>query len=422
MPDFDTFWMFFDCSRTTGWPTLILAALLVLFTGCSDDDDAVESAASLAATTVNCSTTTNTLSTQGPSGATFVATISLADAEESWCSFPSNTSVTTGIVGQPLELDIEENSSDQYRAAKISVTFSTGYSTLLKMWQMPATSNPGFQRAWGEQPAYRQGADYIYKTYHTSLRSTNKYLVGGSRRNFSICFDAANRVALWVAYPLHGCYTTPKSGRTDAWSYDPNDQLPEIPQSQQAYIVDTYGTGDTRGHQCPSADRYNTDATNAMTFYATNIMPQNYSFNSGSWVTLEGLVRSWAPLTVTKMRYDTLFVVTGVHLSGKTIRDKKGNEVGYPSKCWKVLLKQKRDQNENRQIWEFGADELQAIGFIFTNDRAGGEMKLSEAACTVEEVEQLTGFTFFENLDPAVAAEVKSREPDTAQWPGLAIN
>ena len=122
------------------------------------------------------------------------------------------------------------------------------------------------------------------------------------------------------------------------------------------------------------------------------------------------------------MRYDTLFVVTGAHLSGRTITDRSGKRVGYPDKCWKVLLKQKRGQNENRQIWEFSADELQAVGFIFTNDRAGGQTKLLDAACTVAEVEQLTDFTFFRNLDPAVAAEVKSREPDATQWPGLAIN
>ena len=412
--------MFFEFFKTTARPILILAALLVLFAGCSDDDDAVESAASLAATTVNCSATTNTLSTQGPAGATFEATISLADgAEEKWCAFQSQTSVANGAVGEKLPLVVGENTSDSYRAADITVTYSNGYSILLRMWQMPASSHPEFQRAWAEQPAYRQGADYIYKTYYTTLSSTNKYLTGGYRRNFSICYDASQRVALWVAYPLHGCYTTPNSGRSDAWAYDPNDQLPLIERSEQANIVNTYGSGDARGHQCPSADRYNTDATNAMTFYATNIMPQNGSFNGGSWVSLESKIRTWAPTTVNKMRYDTLFVVTGAYLSGWSITDRNGNRVGKPSKCWKVLLKQKRDQNLNRPIWEFSADELQAIGFIFTNDAAGGAMKLRDAACTVEEVEQLTGFTFFGNLDPAVAAEVKSREPDMSQWPGL---
>ena len=90
----------------------MLAALLVLFAGCSDDDDAVESAASLAATTVNCSATTNTLSTQGPAGTTFVATISLADGAEKWCAFQSQTSVANGAVGEQLPLVVGENTSD----------------------------------------------------------------------------------------------------------------------------------------------------------------------------------------------------------------------------------------------------------------------------------------------------------------------
>ena len=47
-------------------------------------------------------------------------------------------------------------------------------------------------------------------------------------------------------------------------------------------------------------------------------------------------------------------------------------------------------------------------------------MKLRDAACPVADVEALTGFTFFQNLDPAVADEVKRAEPDTSLWPGLA--
>ncbi len=409
--------MFFKFLKTTARP-MILAALLVLFAGCSDDDDAAENAAALAAATVNCSATTNTLTTQGPAGTSFVAMISLAESDGNWCSFPSNTAVAAASVGESISLTIGENTSDRYRAAEITVTFSNGYTALLTMWQMPASSNPEFQRPWGEQPAYRQGSSYIYKTYYTTLRGSNRYLTGGYRRNFSVCYDTQKRVALWVAYPLHGCYTTPRSGRTDAWAYDPNTQLPVIDRSLQYNVRNTYGRGYARGHQCPSADRYNTDETNAMTFYSTNIMPQNYDFNGGSWVTLEDKIRTWAPTSVAnRMRYDTLFVVTGAIPGSAQV-----SGVSVPSMCWKVLLKQKRDQNENRQIWEFAADELQAIGFIFTNDRAGGEMTLREAACTVREVEELTGFTFFGNLDPAVADEVKSREPDIAQWPGLAIN
>ena len=45
-------------------------------------------------------------------------------------------------------------------------------------------------------------------------------------------------------------------------------------------------------------------------------------------------------------------------------------------------------------------------------------MSLREAACTVREIEELTGFTFFRNLDPGVAETVKGRM-DYSDWPGL---
>lgn len=392
--------------------------MLVLFTGCGDDDDGgVKPLAQLEAKTVNCITTTDRLLTQGPNGQSFQAKIVLA-ADEEWCSFdPTSQLATTagGAVGGALPFYLQENRTDEYRSAEITVTYSGGYSVTLRLWQMPDSATPEYDRAWGELPEYREDANYIYKTYNTTLIST-KYNDGGYRRNFTVCFDRDLRVAHWVAYPLHGCYTQPNVGRTDDWAYDPNTQSPAIASSMQANIVKTYGTGDARGHQCPSADRYNTKETNAMTFYATNIMPQNSKFNGGSWGKLENKMRDWAPLVSTRVRYDTLFVVTGTHFAGRTITDRDGKKVGYPDKCWKVLLQQK--SNQNKQIWECGADELKAIGFIFPNSAAAEDMKLSAAACSVKDIENQTGFKFFQNLDPAVADAVKSQKK-TSDWPGI---
>lgn len=404
--------------KQTGLLYFAWTAMLVLFAGCGDDDDGGgKPLAQLEAKTVNSITKTDRLITQGPKGQSFQAKIVLAEGEE-WCSFDPASRLATaagGAVGEALPLYLQENRSDVYRAADIAVTYSGGYSVTLRLWQMPRSENPEYDRAWGELPGYREDADYIYKTYNTTLVST-KYNVGGYRRNFTVCFDRDLRVAHWVAYPLHGCYTQPSVGRTDAWAYDPNTQPPAIAAGEQANIVRTYGTGDARGHQCPSADRYNTTETNAMTFYATNIMPQNSRFNSGSWGKLEIKIREWAPLVSTRVRYDTLFVVTGTHFDGRTITDRDGKRVGYPDKCWKVLLQQK--SNRNKQIWECTADELKAIGFIFPNSNAGEGMRLSEAACTVKEIEEQTGFTFFRNLDPGVADAVKNQKNIT-DWPGI---
>ena len=85
------------------------------------------------------------------------------------------------------------------------------------------------------------------------------------------------------------------------------------------------------------------------------------------------------------------------------------------------MLEMMKKQGVNRL--SFGVqsahdDELKAIGFIFPNSNAAEDMKLSEAACTVKEIEAQTGFKFFQNLDPAVADAVKEQKK-ISDWPGV---
>lgn len=404
---------------------LFAACMLILFAGCDGKDEGTdrESRAMLVAETVNYSTTTNSITTEGARGVTFRAVIS-AEEDAAWCSFALTEPLTEtgGEAGSPVFIYLQKNGTDEDRTARIDMTFSDGYAVRLEMTQRSAGSTIvyDYERSWAEQPVLREDADFIYKTYYTTL-ATTEYATGGYRRNYSICYDRAKHVSRWVAYPVHYCYTTPSFERTNDWAFDPNDQLPEIPREDQQYILKGYGSyGYDRGHMLASATRYNTRATNAMTFYATNMMPQSSRFNQGIWATLEGKERDWGPereKTGGKyLNYDTLYVVTGTEfLTDKTI-DNRNGPIAVPSHCWKVMLRQRG--NENRPIWDFSADELKAVGFLFTNDSDGAATSLREAACTVEEIEKLTGFTFFRNLDPDVAREVKGSY-DPGDWPGL---
>ena len=213
-------------------------------------------------------------------------------------------------------------------------------------------------------------------------------------------------------------YETPALSRVNDFNYDPNTQLPEIPTNLQQYIGTGgegkgYGVrGYDRGHMLPQASRYNNYGPNRMTYYGTNMMPQNSTLNQNIWATLEGKVRGWGGMG----KYDTLYVVTGTHFANsKTISNANG-PISVPSHCWKVLLRQRGDLN--KQISECTADELKAIGFLFTNDAAGAATSISSAARSVKEIEALTGFKFFRNLDPAVADAVKSQK-NTSDWSGL---
>lgn len=407
--------------KQIGMLLVTMSAMLVLFAGCGDKDDGgdKESLATLVAETVSSSTTTNKISTQGPSGITFEATIVSQGGDAEWCSFDLNKQVSSagGNVGDPAYLYLDKNNSDDDRTARIDVTYTNGYSTSLTLTQR-AAGFIDYDRSWGEQPEYRSDDAYIYKTYYATFVS-NQFFPGGKLRNYSVCYDVDRHISHWVAYPIFKkVYETPVLSRVNDFNYDPNDQLPVIPTRDQQYIGTGgngrgYGAwGYDRGHMLPQASRYNNYEPNRMTYYGTNMMPQNSTLNKKIWASLEGKVRGWGGLQT----YDTLYVVTGAAFKSTKTIDNANGPIAVPSHCWKVLLLQRG--NQNRQISQFKADELKAIGFVFTNDDAGAATSIESAVRSVKEIEELTGFKFFRNLDPAVADAVKSQK-NRADWKGL---
>ena len=407
--------------RQIGMLLVTMSAMLVLFAGCGDKDDGgdKESLATLVAETVSSSTTTNKISTQGPSGITFEATIVSQGGDAEWCSFDLNKQVSSagGNVGDPAYLYLDKNNSDDDRTARIDVTYTNGYSTSLTLTQR-AAGFIDYDRSWGEQPEYRSDDAYIYKTYYATFVS-NQFFPGGKLRNYSVCYDVDRHISHWVAYPIFKkVYETPVLSRVNDFNYDPNYQLPVIPTRDQQYIGTGgngrgYGArGYDRRHMLPQASRYNNYEPNRMTYYGTNMMPQNSTLNQNIWASLEGKVRGWGGLQT----YDTLYVVTGAAFKSTKTIDNANGPIAVPSHCWKVLLRQRG--NQNRQISQFKADELKAIGFVFTNDDAGAATSIESAVRSVKEIEELTGFKFFRNLDPAVADAVKSQK-NLADWEGL---
>lgn len=404
--------------KQIGMLLVTMSAMLVLFAGCGDKDDGgdKESLATLVAETVSSSTTTNKISTQGPSGITFEATIVSQGGDAEWCSFDLNKQVSSagGNVGDPAYLYLNKNNSDDDRTARIDVTYTNGYSTSLTLTQR-AAGFIDYDRSWGEQPEYRSDDAYIYKTYYATFVS-NQFFPGGKLRNYLVCYDVDRHISHWVAYPIFKkVYETPVLSRVNDFNYDPNDQLPVIPTRDQQYIGTGgngrgYGAwGYDRGHMLPQASRYNNYEPNRMTYYGTNMMPQNSTLNQNIWASLEGKVRGWGGLQT----YDTLYVVTGAAFKSTKTIDNANGPIAVPSHCWKVLLRQRG--NQNRQISQFKADELKAIGFVFTNDDAGAATSIESAVRSVKEIEELTGFKFFRNLDPAVADAVKSQK-NLADW------
>ena len=377
------------------------------------------------------------LLTQGDAKHTFNAVIT--DGAE-FCSFKltektASTSGNLGKMGVFLYLDANYDSNDRKVTIKVAFSNATPDVTLELTQRAYSSSAKYDQHDWAELPHYKDNSAYIYKTYYTTLSSGSETV-----RNFSVCYDSQRRVAHWVAYPVHTCYTTPSLSRVNKWAYDdavtePTSDAagyriveyrvtqPEIPQTMQQNIIQTYGSGHQRGHMLPSASRYSNWNTNAQTFYATNMMPQNGDFNGGEWANLEGIVRKNGG----SVSRDTLYVVTGTYFGDSyTITDKPANNektgktIAVPSHAYKVLLKAKNRIPEGKTIADLNASELKAIGFWFPNPspRAAAPTTVKEAVCSVAEIEARTGFSYFRMLRPEVAEEVK-RQCNPSSWSGL---
>ena len=303
---------------------------------------------------------------------------------------------------QIVYLYLDENDSGKPRHAEISVAFDSGESFLLTLDQESYTIPANLDHDWAELPAYVDDDDFLYVTHYAPITSTV------TARNYTICFHKTNRIANWVAYPLHDCYMSGTYVRSDAWAYDP-----DVPASYQADLTrgsyQNWQTNGIRGHQCMSNHRYVpcSDELNRQTFYSTNIMPQNSDFNSGSWGSMESVASA-------QRCSDTLYIVTGTHGKRSWSQDKSGTKVAMPEYCWKVLLRTRTGRTGKRIDQITDASELKSVGYWAENSSAS-KNGLREYIVSVAYIEQQTGYKFFTMLDEAIADEVKSQN-NPSEW------
>ena len=350
-----------------------------------------------------------------------------------------STAIKQFKVGNEFILDFTKNMSSAPRTAEIKVEFGDGFAKSFAVTQLAkevVVVDNSYHRQWVEQPEKVENRHYIYKTYYSTLMD------GQRVRNFSVCYDTVKMCSRWVAYPGHSVYRkwgsyqvgeNNNSGRTNAWAFDdavtqyaPSTDYncaysivskynsktdaydtakePIIPHRRQADICFTngFGWGWARGHMLPSSQRYNTWENNAQTCYATNIMVQQYDFNSGSWADVEALERN-------KNCSDTLYVVVGTLFEDSKTVTRFGRTIGVPTHCYKLLLRTKSGSTRKRISDITSADELICIGFLFENNESSKDVNISTAATSVAEIEKRAGFKFFRNLNPDIADKVKSQ-------------
>lgn len=196
-----------------------------------------------------------------------------------------------------------------------------------------------------------------------------------------LSFNPSMHIPNWVAWELTGAETRGDVKRKNKFESDP-----DIPGCADDY--DYLYSGYDRGHMAPAGDMKWSREAMDQTFLLTNICPQAHSLNSGTWKRLEEKCRTWA-------RADSAIIIVCGPVLTDSIRDFLGdNRVAVPKRFFKVILSPY-------------IDKPRAIGFIMNNGYIKGG--LQQTACSVDDVEHITGYDFFSALPDSVENMVESR-------------
>ena len=201
---------------------------------------------------------------------------------------------------------------------------------------------------------------------------------------YTLSWNADWNIPNWVAYELTADeVNNTVTGRSNKFRADPD--VENSPTTN-----DYKNSGYDRGHMAPSADMRWSEQAMKECFYMTNMCPQLHDLNGFDWAYLEDKVRELA------LKYNSLYVCCGPIVDDTTKYIGTTRKILVPQRFYKVLLV------HNNNEWH-------SIGFImYQNDTNHTKSDLSQFACTVDEIERLTGIDFFHNLPDTTENRVEA--------------
>ena len=274
-----------------------------------------------------------------------------------------------------------------------------------------------YRRGWYELPieadVNSDGRDDDNSTYyyahHLCAGSEQNAQRSGRARNYSVCFSSEHHCPVWVAAPRHAMYEG-SAKRTDAYTQDP-----QIPSNIQ-YLRKDADSGCNNGHMLGSAERTSSSETNKQVFYFSNIAPQysdTFNTGGGAWNNLEdhidGLVCRDTLYTVIGCYFDSYTDKYGNTGTPKKISFGGRNDVSRPTMFYYALLRTKSGSS-GKSVAECSASELQCAAFVICHEQDKGHKPQAKDIISIEELERITGFTYFENVPNAPKSTVNAND------------
>ena len=195
----------------------------------------------------------------------------------------------------------------------------------------------------------------------------------------------------WVMWQLKDEHIMQK--KEGVWN-DFRDDL-ELPSDIRASVDDYELSGYDKGHMCPGGDCNWDDIGRDETYIMSNICPQNPNLNRGDWKEIELACRKWAK------QYGNIYIVCGpVFFKSQQHVLIGANQVPVPEAFFKVVLC-------------IDSDTPKGIGFICRN--TDGNRKKDFYVNSIKQVERVTGYKFFPNLNDSVKSVTFDMD-DINEW------
>jgi endonuclease G len=227
---------------------------------------------------------------------------------------------------------------------------------------------------------------------------------------YTLSYNTRTLCPNWAAWHLDKSNMGPADRCDD---FRPDEDLPEAwyGVKKADYQYNKYGFD--RGHVCPSADRTATKLDNSMTFLMTNMVPQSPDNNRVIWMHFENYERELVKAG------NEVYIIAGPYGTGGTsqkgtfdeipitLKSKEVLHMNVPAYTWKVLIAIPDGGDDISRI-----DEEAIIIAINVPNRMGmgktGDWE--QYICSVDEIEDMTGYDFFELLPDDVEDALESRK------------
>lgn len=224
------------------------------------------------------------------------------------------------------------------------------------------------------------------------VANENNYLM--SKPQYSLSYNRSRATINWSSWRLDSTWIG-SAPRQDDFRPDP-----ALPSGWYQVMDNDYsGSGYDRGHMVPSGDRTRSIPDNSATFLMTNMVPQLAANNQGAWEDFETYLRTLAQAG------QEIYIVSGVYGSIGTIAN---GRVTVPQYTWKVALVLPNGTNDLQRITK----STRTIAILMPNfPPLNINATWRQYRVSVNEVENLTGFNFFNNV-PKMTQEIIERRKD----------